>query len=61
MGCLCAAEALDRYDGAFPDRRDGERARIGGLAIEQNHAGPALLVAAAEPRSEKAKLVAQNR
>src|SRR5262245_52240560 len=54
-------EALDCGDGATGDGRQLARARVRGLAVDQHHAGAALLGAATEPAAAQAELVAQHR
>src|SRR5262249_40510635 len=55
------AEALDGSHHSAGEARDLARARIGRLAVDQHHAGAALLGAAAETAAAQAKLVTQHR
>ena len=56
-----ARQAFDRGDRLAGQGLDLARAGIGGLAVDQHHAGAALLGAAAEPGAAQAEIVAQHR
>src|SRR5438046_9275346 len=60
MRSLRGAEPLDRQHSLADDGRDGLTAGFHRLALDQHHAGAALLETAAEFRPEAAEMVAQD-
>ncbi len=60
MRPLRGAEPLDRQHSLADDGRDGLTAGFHRLAVDQHHAGAALLETAAEFRADEAEMVAQD-
>src|SRR5262245_48008816 len=59
MQFLAVRQAFDRGDGLARDGRDLARARVHRLAVQEHHAGAALLETAAEAAASEAERVAQ--